>query len=45
MFGVAKAIAYVATIYIYPPLYNRLRVRRPPPGGDDKKDKGGTNKK
>ncbi|MGH7685671.1 MAG: hypothetical protein ACREN2_02470 [Candidatus Dormibacteria bacterium] len=39
--GVSWVAAYVATIYIYPPLYRRLRVRRPPPGGDDKKDKGG----
>jgi hypothetical protein len=25
------------TVYIYPPLYRRLRIRRPPPRADDKR--------
>jgi hypothetical protein len=30
-FSVADVAAYVLTIYLYPPLYKRLRTRRPPP--------------
>ena len=32
--GVANVIAYVLTVFVYPPLYKRLRTRpRPPAGG------------
>lgn len=34
--GGAWVASYVLAIYIYPPLYRRLRVRRPPPGSDTK---------
>lgn len=38
--GGAWVAAYVLSVFIYPPLYRRLRVRRPPPGSD-KPDGGG----
>lgn len=30
--GVCYVAAYALTVFVYPPLYRRLRVRRPPPG-------------
>jgi hypothetical protein len=36
-FSLIDIIAFVATLYFYPPLYRRLRVRRPPPPRRDKK--------
>lgn len=38
--GGAWVAAYVLSVFIYPPLYRRLRVRRPPPGGDAKSGSG-----
>jgi hypothetical protein len=32
--GVCYVAAYALTVFVYPPLYRRLRIRRPPPGGD-----------
>ncbi|MBV8528648.1 MAG: hypothetical protein JOZ75_10055 [Candidatus Dormibacteraeota bacterium] len=34
--GVCYVAAYALTVFVYPPLYKRLRVRRPPPSGDKK---------
>ena len=31
--GVCYVAAYALAVFVYPPLYRRLRVRRPPPGG------------
>ena len=36
-FSLIDIIAFVATLYFYPPLYRRLRVRRPPPPRRDTK--------
>jgi hypothetical protein len=36
-FTLIDIIAFVATLYFYPPLYRRLRVRRPPPPRRDSK--------
>jgi hypothetical protein len=36
-FTLIDIVAFVATVYFYPPLYRRLRVRRPPPRRDSKK--------
>ena len=36
-FSLIDIIAFVATVYFYPPLYRRLRVRRPPPPRRDTK--------
>jgi hypothetical protein len=36
-FSLIDIIAFVATVYFYPPLYRRLRVRRPPPPRRDRK--------
>ena len=30
--GVSMALSYVLAVFVYPPLYKRLRVKRPPPG-------------
>lgn len=30
--GVSMALAYAMAVFVYPPLYKRLRVKRPPPG-------------
>lgn len=30
-FAIIDTVSFLATFYIYPPLYRRLRVRRPPP--------------
>lgn len=38
--GVCYVAAYALTVFVYPPLYKRLRVRRPPPGGDKDKSAG-----
>ena len=38
--GVCYVAAYALTVFVYPPLYRRLRVRRPPPGGDKDKTTG-----
>lgn len=39
--GVCYLAAYALTVFVYPPLYKRLRVRRPPPSNDKGKS-GGT---
>ena len=36
-FTLIDIIAFIATLYFYPPLYRRLRVRRPPPPRRDSK--------
>jgi hypothetical protein len=36
-FSLIDIIAFIATVYFYPPLYRRLRVRRPPPPRRDTK--------
>lgn len=38
--GVCYVAAYALTVFVYPPLYKRLRVRRPPPGANKDKSSG-----
>ena len=40
--GVSMALSYVLAVFVYPPLYKRMRVKRPPPGAGRPGAGGGT---